>query len=77
VYFGVEAARVTGARRIVAAVEAGGPEPPLTDGQMVAYSAANVDQGRPAPDPPAARRQTSARSSAPPLLVRAPLLATG
>jgi nucleotide-binding universal stress UspA family protein len=43
VYFGVEAARVTGARLIVAAVEAGGPEPPLTAGQMIAYSAANVD----------------------------------
>jgi hypothetical protein len=42
VYFGVEAARVTGAQLIVAAVEASGPEPPLTAGQMVAYSAANV-----------------------------------
>lgn len=43
VYFGVETAQVTGARLIVAAVEAGGPEPPLTAGQMIAYSAAQVD----------------------------------
>jgi nucleotide-binding universal stress UspA family protein len=43
VYFGVEAARIARVRLIVAAVEAGGPEPPMTAGQMVAFAAAQVD----------------------------------
>jgi len=43
VHFGVEAARIAGARLIVAAVEAGGLEPPLTPGQIVAFAASQVD----------------------------------
>jgi len=41
--FGVEAARIVNARLLVAVVQAGGPEPPLTAGQMVAFAAAQVD----------------------------------
>jgi nucleotide-binding universal stress UspA family protein len=43
VHFGVEAARITGSRLIVASVEADGPVPPITAGQALAYSAGQVD----------------------------------
>jgi hypothetical protein len=59
VYFGVEAGRVTGAQLIVAAVQAGGPEPPLTPRQISADSAADIDPDL-VPDCPAMVQEVEA-----------------